>query len=490
MDRAIEIYRTAIEIDPENVSAHSNLGTALYGTHQFPGALESYRRALELKPDFAEAYSNLSVIYADQGKIDEAIEALKKAVELKPSFSVAHSNLICQMELANNAVEEVQNERRKWAARHANPISHTHKRAVTDRNPDRRIRVGYVSADFRRHSAMSVFTSLLCGYDREKFAVYAYSNNHYVDEVTQRFQKSVDDWRDVADMNDDSLDTLIRADKIDILVDLAGHTAGNRLLAFARKPAPIMLNWGAGTGMDAMDGVLADPVLLPKDERKYYAEKVHYIPQLFSVTNEDPYPDVGPLPALKNGHITFGAFNRISKVSRRVVQVWAHIMKSVPGSRFLLKTTELSDPATEKKYLDYFAEEGIGEDRVDTQGRTSWVEHVAQYNDCDIHLDTFPQTGGVTTLESLMMGCPVLTLAWPSMPGRATASMLTEIGLTDWIEDTEAGYIHSAVKKAKDIESLSDVRNGLRDRVNGSVLGNPDQFTKSVEKVYLELFNK
>ena len=286
---------------------------------------------------------------------------------------------------------------------------------------------------------------------------------------------------------------LIRQDEIDILVDLSGHSAGGRLLVFARKPAPIQITaWGyiGGTGMKAIDVFFADPVAVPPEEKQFYVEEVRYLPSMVGAFFPEPFPAVTSLPALAEKDITFGSFNRLVKTSEEAYRVWSQVLLAIPGSRMVLKTAELDDAGMRARVLEKLTRAGVAPERIMLLGRTSWRDHVAAFNQIDITLDPFPHGGGVTTLEGLMMGVPVITLRWPTLVGRLSASILTTLGLTDWIAETAEQYVEIAVQKAQDLTALADLRQRLRPIFTSSIIGDADAYVRAVEQEYRTLWRE
>lgn len=487
-------YRKAVEIDPGYVNALHNLGLVLQAQGRADEAEVIHRRTLSLKPDHAGAHCNLGTVQLGMGRLDDAATSYRQALQLKPDFVVAHSNLIFCMDMADTSNSaELQRERARWADVHAAPLWQDMVYS-NDCTLGRRLRIGYVSADFREHSASKVFGGMLTQYDRTQFEVYAYSNSKIKDDrYTELFRKNVTAWRSIAGLSDQMVASMILDDKIDILVDLSGHTAGNRLLVFARRPAPIQvtaLGYAAGTGMRAMDAFFTDRVMVPADEQHYYREHVRYLPCALGLFTMDEFPEVNALPALSNGSVTFGSFNRIGKASIDTYRTWARILQAVPNSRLLLKTGEFDDAAVRERIAGHFVADGVAAERIVMQGKTSWQEHMRSYHSVDIALDPFPHGGGVTALEGLVMGVPVITLRWPTLTGRISASVMTTLGLTDWIAQTHQQYIKLAINKAGDLQSLSALRATLRARMNASVLGNQTIFVGAVEQEYRRLWQE
>jgi predicted O-linked N-acetylglucosamine transferase (SPINDLY family) len=493
-DDAEVSYRRALQVNPDHAQALYNLGTVLQVLGQFNAAAASCRRALELKPDFAEAHACLGNALQILGQLDAAMSSYRRALELKPDYVDAHSNLIFALDMSDTAgLTARHGEREKWNEAHAEPLWREPVHA-NDRAPARRLRVGYVSADFKNHSAARAFGGMLTRYDRAQFDVFAYSNfKGKADRTTDLFRQSVTVWRDIIGLTDESVAELIREDQIDILVDLSGFTAGNRLLVFARKPAPVQISaWGyaSGTGMRAMDALFSDPVMVRPEERRYFAEEVRYLPSFMGAFFNDPFPGVNELPALSGGTLTFGSLNRLAKVSEQAYRAWAEVLLAVPGSRLLLKTGELDDASTRERVAGHFTRAGVAADRIIMLGKTSWHEHMRACNRIDLALDPFPQGGGVTALEGLMMGVPMVTLRWPTIVGRSSASALTVLGLTDWIAETREQYVELALQKAADLASLAELRRKLRGIFEASVIGDPAAYARAVEREYRQLWRE
>ena len=484
-------FRRALEIKPDYAAAYSNLGVTFNQQGRVIEAEASYRRALEIKPDYAAAHNNLGNTLHALGRSDEAEVSFRRALEIKPDYAGAHSNLIFVLDMTTGTgTSGLQEERRRWSAIHAAHISPVPSHANLP-NPERRLRIGYVSADFKNHSAAYVFGPMLMHFDPSRYEVYAYSNTIKEDSLTQLFQQSVSCWRKIVGVSDEVVAEMIRQDEIDILVDLSGHSAGNRLLVFARKPAPIQVTaWGyiGGTGMKAMDVFFADPVVVPPEEKQFYAEEVRYLPNVVGSLFPYPFPEVNPLPAMAGNGVTFGSLNRLVKISEEAYRVWSQVLLAIPGSRIVLKTGELDNVGMRARVSEHFIRAGVDPERITLLGRTSWRDHVAAFNQIDITLDPFPHGGGVTTLEGLMMGVPVVTLCWPTLVGRLSASILTTLGLTDWIAETPEQYVEIAIRKAQDLSALAELRQQMRRRLTDSIIGDAKAYTGAVEQEYRQLW--
>ena len=491
---AEEHLRSAITLSPENARLHNRLGTLLQERSRWIEAEACFRQALALNPADAEAHYKLGSLFEVQGRVVESEHHYRQSSILRPNDAITHSSLIGILDMTPAATTaSMQGERRGWADRFATWKTDALSFANPPR-PHRRLKIGYVSADFRDHSAAVVFGAMLLKFDSSQFDVFAYSNTLKADRVTELFKRHATRWREIAGMSDDDVARMIKADGIDILVDLSGHSGGNRLLVFARKPAPIQVTaWGyiTGTGMTAVDAIFADPVVIPEEEKQFYAEEVVYLPNVvctaFQLTQ---YPDVNPLPAASGSGVTFGSFNRLSKISELPLKAWARVLAAVPGSRMVIKAPGLENAHLRESIQRHFTDAGVDPVRITFMGRTRWREHMSAFHQVDLVLDAFPHSGGVTTLDALSMGVPVVTLKWPTLVGRLSASFLTAVGLTDWIAETEDEFVARAVEKANDVEQLKALRQTLRSRLADSVIGDTRAYVAAVEHEYRRLWQR
>jgi predicted O-linked N-acetylglucosamine transferase (SPINDLY family) len=363
------------------------------------------------------------------------------------------------------------------------------RRQLKERNldPDRRIVVGYVSSEFRSHSAALTLLPVLFHHDHSKFEIVAYSCVPAQDAVTEECRAAVDRWVDAWQLSDDKLADRIEADQVDILIDVSGHTADNRLRVFARKPAPVQVSGfghATGTGMPVMDYVLSDAVTIPQAVRHLFAEKIHDLPALITIA---PPPDIPPtpLPMLRNGYVTFGMFNRIEKISDAVLATWSKLLRSVPGSVIIIKSGALDDPLLRDRLTARCLDHGLGEDRVRYVGSTSRYEHLRLFGQVDIALDPFPQNGGISTWEPLQMGVPVVVKLGTGGPAaRAGASIVKAVGLDDWVAGDDEGYIAIAQHYATRPSELAQLRSNLPRKVANSEAGNCKVYTRRVEEAY------
>ena len=486
--------RQALAINPKYAEAHNSLSLVLRGLGRMEEAERCCADALALLPESPELHNNMGSALVDLGRFEEADRSYRQALALKPDFAAAHSNLIFAMDLAEgHDLKAQQAERRRWFEQHGH--KHAAEVLAHENTPDpkRVLRVGYVSADFRRHSAYYIFSPVLYAHDRSAFEVYCYSGVKREDDATARLRAAAQGWRSTVGMSDEALAEQIRADRIDILVDLAGHSAGNRLPAFARKPAPVQVTaWGHahGTGLDTIDYFLADPVFLAKKERALFAEKVLDLPCVICYEAPAYAPEVQPLPALAGKPFTFGCINRIEKISDRSLGLWGQIMAALPQAGLLFKDHKLGDARLRETFLRRLGAVGIGPERVRLAGGSPHAEHLKIYHEVDVGLDPFPHGGGVSTAEALWMGVPVVTLPGPTLPSRVSASVLTAIGLRDWIAKDDANYVRIAIEASRDLPRLAGLRQQLRAHMAASAVGDAKRYTAAVEQIYRSIWQR
>jgi predicted O-linked N-acetylglucosamine transferase (SPINDLY family) len=489
LEEAVAHYRQALALKPAYAGASYNLGNALREAGKLGEAADQYRQALALSPEFAEACNNLGNVLKDQGLFEEAVGCYRQALAVRPGFVAAHSNLILTMTYSTAySAGALAAELRYWNDLHARPLAPPIRSHKNDADGERRLRVGYVSADFRGH-ALSHFTRpLLAAHDRAGVEVFCYSNAPFVDETTAQFQRLADGWRNIATLTDEAVAECIRADGIDILVDLSGHTGDNRLLVFARKPAPVQAAYFGTvvtTGLTAIDYRFTDRYLSPPDSPEWSSETLIRLPACVACYQPPAWaPDVAPLPAFTNPHVTFGCFNNLAKVGPEVIALWSHILRALPTARLILKDRTLVDTTQRAKYVGLFRDCGVSPERLDLLPRTPVVDYLAAYGRVDIALDPFPFNGCTTTCEALWMGVPVVTLAGDASCGRFGVSLLSTVGLPRFIATKPEAYVKVAVDLAADLGELAALRAGLRPLMAASPLCDPKALAKAVEDAY------
>ncbi|MFQ6022740.1 MAG: tetratricopeptide repeat protein, partial [Acidiferrobacterales bacterium] len=426
---AVAAYQQALTLTPDDAEVHNNLGVALIGQGKSTEASTAFKQALALDPNHVQAHNNLGGTLVCQGKLAEAIACWKQALTLEPNYAEARSNLIqCMHYSPAFDADAIFAEARRFNAAHVQPLRaqiHPHD---NDRAPERRLRIGYVSASFRQHPVGFFFSGVAAAHDKEQFEVICYSDVRTPDAITKGFAFHADHWRDIVAVGNDALAAMIRADRIDILVDLAGHSAGNRLLAFARKPAPVQVTGGGHydtTGLDVIDYLLSDRFETPPGSDRYFSEELVLMPNGYVCYKPPDYaPPVTQSPVLNRGYITFGCFNNLAKITPQVIALWAEILRGLPEARMKLQTRELNDAATRERYRAQFESHGIHGDRLELAGHVPHQALLSNYSTIDIALDPFPYSGGLSTCEALWMGVPVITLKGHTFAGRHSTSHL------------------------------------------------------------------
>jgi protein O-GlcNAc transferase len=494
-DMALPMYEEALKRKPDAWEVYNNLGAALEKLRRIDDAIKAWEKTVELNPRCGEAWNNLGGSWKDKGLFDKAIHHYQKSLEANPTLAPAHSNMLLVMHyLHGDDPGKVFAEHRRFNELHAKPLASLIRPHSNDPNPDRKLRIGYVSADFCAHSVMDFFLSILAHRDREQHEIVCYSDVDFPDPITQQGQKLADQWRDIRAVNDIELADLVRNDKIDILVDLGGHSGKNRLLAFACKPAPVQvtyLGYPDTTGLDAMDYRITDDLADPPGQtEQWHSEKLVRLPRSFLCYHGyAQIPPVDSLPALKNNYITFGSFNNFAKVSPDVMELWSKVLAAVPNSRMMIKATGVGEETTKNYIREHFAKSGISADRLDLRGREpEFIRHLELYHQVDIALDTFPYHGTTTTCEAIRMGCPVVTLEGAAHVSRVGVSLLSNIGVGEWIARTPEQFVGIAANLAGDLEELKSVRAGLREKMTGSVVMDGKFFMRNLEKAFREMW--
>jgi protein O-GlcNAc transferase len=489
---AIAGYETALRLQPNNPEAYNNLAVLLNDIAQPDAAIECCRKGLEQEPASAALYDNLATALQNLGRLDEAIACSRKSVELRPETAEGHTNLLYRLNLhPDYDPPTIFAEHLAWARRHAEPLTALAEPHPNDRTPDRRLRIGYVSPYFRDHAVNFFSEPMIAAHDHRQFEIFCYSDVRIPDQVTSRLLPAADHWRDVFDQSDERLARTVRDDRIDILVDLTGHIAGNRLLTFARKPAPIQvtyLGYQNTTGMSAMDYRLTDERADPSGMTDaYYTERLVRLPRcFFCYRPPDEAPPIAPLPALEAGHVTFGSFNNFSKVGPRVIDAWLTILTRVPHSRLLVLAHR---GGYLQRHFDELAQaRGIDPARIELCDKRPRTEYLGLLQQADIGLDPFPFNGHTTTCDSIWMGLPVVMLQGQCYASRFGGSALAQVGLEDLIADSAEHYVDRAVALAGDLDRLARLRVELRPRMAESGLLDFAGFSRNLEQAYRQMW--
>ena len=492
VDAAIDCYRTALRLKPDSAEATNYLGVALGHKGALDESVECFRAALRINPDYADAYNNLGAALDNQGDAQGALASHRRALALKPDFFDAHSSILFMLHFQpDHDPDAVAKEYQNWNRRHAEPLQAAIQPHANERAPERRLRIGYVSDDFREHATNYFFEPVLAAHDSAQVEIFCYDTNVHPDAVTERLKSHAHHWRTIVGMSDEQTAEAIRRDAIDILVDLKGHTGHHRLLVFAQKPTPLQVTWLGypnTTGLATMDYWIADRHIADNAMTgQYHSEKLLRLPDFYMCFRPKPgAPEAGPPPALANGFVSFGSFNTPSKINAKVIAVWAEILKSVSGSRLLMAA--VPEGKAQANLRERFAAAGIGADRLILKPRLTHAEFLRLHREADIALDSFPCNGTTTTLHDLWMGLPVIALAGTFHASRVGVSILTNLGLPELIAQTPEDYVRIARDLAADTARLSALRAGLRERLRASPLMDATRFTRNLEAAYREIW--
>jgi len=486
-------YRKIVEQEPNALAFH-RLASICKRSHRLLEAIGNQRESVRMDPDNARFLSCLGVDLIEAGQTQEGLDVLWQAVEKEPQSPDIHSRFLFHLHyLPDLYPDMLLAEHRRWGRLHA-PANRAKRCHDNIPDPNRRLRIGYISADFRRHSAAYNFAAFLSKRDSEEVEVYGYGNVSRPDEMTDRLRLQFDHYRDIRGMEDREVARLVEQDGIDIFVEIGGHTRDNRLGVLAYKPAPVQVSYGGlnTSGLEQIDYRLTDSLLDPPEHDEFYVEESVYLPGgLFCYSPPDFAPPIAALPAQSNGFITFGSFNNSMKMNPYVISLWAQVLKASKNSRLLLKYPGGDDKGVSDCYLGEFVKSDIARDRVDICGWKSPLEHMELYNRIDIALDTYPFNGCITTLEGLWMGVPPISLTGKgSLLSRVALSILSRIGLESFAAHTPAAFVAKATAFGASVEALAKIRASMRTRMTASTLCNADRFARELEDVYRRIWRR
>jgi predicted O-linked N-acetylglucosamine transferase (SPINDLY family) len=496
-EEALQYLRQGVQLDPNSVDALFHFAGVLRSRGNYHEALPAYRRVLQLRPDYAAAFLSLSGALQDLGRIRESLDCCQNYLVLQPREIDVFSHRLFLLHMhPDYEPHKIFEQHQEWFHTHAQPFSEKIPAHANDRDPDRPLRVGYVSADFRLHSVTFFLENFLANHDPKAVRVYCYSNAPFTDAITERIKKSAHEWRDIGGMSDERIAEKIIEDQIDILVDLAGHTGDNRLLVFARKPAPIQvtyLGYPDTTGLSTMNYRLtdahADPVGMTES---LHSEELFRLPRTFACYRP---PEVAPepnpnLPASQNGYVTFASFSTLAKVNPPLVETWAEILGKVPNSRLMMVAKGLGDPSVCQTYRDIAHKHGIAADRLIFRDVLPLADYLKAHTEVDIALDTSPVNGHTITCHALWMGVPVITLAGIAHYQRLGASVLANLNLSELVAQSPQQYVQIAVDLAQNLPRLNDLHAGLRQRMRESPLMDAAAFARDVEAAYRQMWRR
>lgn len=494
-EKAIASYGKALCLNQEHVDTLVGLGVSYAQLDLWTQAQSCYERALRQDPRNAAALDNLGNVMRSQGRANLAIPYYRRALSVNPKNSRTYSNLLLSLHYpTEHDPATIFQEHLAWGALQTKGVILPAFQSI-NQEPHRKLRIGYVTPDLRSHSVAYFIEPLLAHHDRTQFEIICYLELGVADHMTERLELLAGSVKKTNGLSDGQMATMIRDDQVDILVDLAGHTSNNRLPVFACKPAPVQityLGYPNTTGLPTIDYRLTDAWADPPGMTEHlHTERLVRLENGFlCFMPPAESPDITPLPSTKQGYITFGSFNALPKITDDMLRAWSKILLRVPNSRLLIKNAQLTDPVLQERLRDQIVLHGVDGERIELLGRTSKEVHMASFGRVDIALDTFPYQGTTTTCDTLWMGIPVIALAGKSHVSRVGVSLLTRIGLSELITQTEDEYIDSAVHLAGNPERLKYLRNNLRNMFVDSGLNNGREFTRTVELVYRKLWQR
>ncbi len=489
--QAIDSYNIYLSKQPNEASVLASVAYCYFMRGELSTAKKHYLKALKIQkhPGYLDG---LGSVHCQQGNVEAALKAFKEVIQVDPLNKKYHSSLLlAQNYNTDTCPEMVLINHKKWAEKFEQKSSSIKYTGSTDK----KLNIGYISPDFREHSVAYFVKHLIKQHDRNNFNVYCYSNSLNSDATTEEIKNSSDHWKNIAKFNDSDIFKIIRNDKIDILVDLSGHTAGNRLGVFAMKPAPIQVSYigyPSTTGLQNIDYHITDCITDSDESNKYYSEELIRIDGCFlCYTPPSNTPDISVTPAVENNYITFGSFNNLAKINREIVELWSKVLHNVPQSKLIIKNPSLTDKETASYYYNLFDKQGISKDSISLIGHTETVyDHLVKYNLIDIALDTFPYNGTTTTCEALYMGVPVITLQGDAHISRVSSSLLLNSDLSDLIANSKDDYVSIAKNLTNDIDSLNSLRSGLRDKFSNSIVCDAARHTNHIENIYKDIWEK
>ena len=484
-EAALESCRRAVKLGPKSPAAHVNLGTCLMEMGRLSEAVSSFETVVKLDPHHRRAHVNISATLTRLGRVDQAIVHARKALKINPDWDELHSNLLFYLTHSQDIdAAALFAEHVRYADHFEAPLRASWPVHTNPRDPERGLRIGFVSADLYNHAVAHFITPILEHLALSpRLEIVIYANSFHDDHVSRHLHGMASIWRQVEKLTHAELAQLITSDAIDILIDLSGHTGFNRLPAFARKPAPLQLTWigyPGSTGLQAMDYFLVDRYYAPPgllDDQ--FTEKLLRLPASAVFLPSPEAPDVNPTPALDNGYVTFGSFNRASKLSREVIARWSTLLRALPDAKMVV--AGMPNDQTSDMFLAWFKREGIASNRLTFFAHTNSRDYLALHHLVDVCLDTSPYNGGTTTLHALWMGVPTLTIAGPTLPSRVGAAILQHVALTDFIAVDDQDFLLKGKQIAGGIAAIASLRAGLRDKLKNSAACQPALIATGLE---------
>jgi predicted O-linked N-acetylglucosamine transferase (SPINDLY family) len=484
-----------LKINSEDSNAYYSLANLYKKKVDYEKAIDNYKFAIKFNKNYFAAYNNLGALYQEIGKFDLAILNFKLVIKINPSFSGAYQNYLFCLNFSkyfdlNLYLRLAQEFKQSLPKIDLGKIKQFPKIKKTDK----KIRIGFVSGDYGNHPVSNYLLNTINHISDEKFKLIAYSNSNRIDEITLELKKIFNVWRKINHLNDTEVINLVKKDSVDILFDLSGHTAKNRLSIFVNKPAPVQVAWcgyNASTGLKEIDYIIGDPYVVPLSDQKYFTEKIFQLPNTFQCIsiNDDIKIDQSRYQDKKN--VTFGSFNNLSKINDNVIDIWSEILKRVENSKLFLKAKQLDNLKIVENIRKKFQKNGISAEKIITEGRSKTREEMLKkYNQIDIALDPFPYSGITTSFESIWMGVPLYVLNGNNFYSRTGMSINKNLGMDNWIANNEKDYHIKILKLTSDFNQLSQTRKCLIDKVNSSTLFDSSLFADNFNKILWKIWEK
>lgn len=491
LEEAVVHYQTALRLNPTFAEAYNNMGNALRYLARIAEAMETYQEALRITPDYPEVHNNMASLLMLQGRLPEAMNHYRQALRIKPDYAESHSNMLFYLNYDPEVdPDEVFAEHCRWGELHGR-VPSSSARHDNDPSPERRLRIGYVSPDFRQHALIRFFEPVLANHDPAQVEIICYANVIAPDSTTLRLRSLAHAWRSIWGRNDRQVAEQVRSDRIDILVDLAGHTANNRLTVFAHRPAPVQvtyLGYPNTTGLPVMDYKVTDAVLDPPGDPVRHTEELVRLPWICCFLPPENTPEITPLPALKTGRLTFGSLHNLAKLNAKVIDLWCRVLQGAPSTRLLIFRDGLVGDMREQ-LARQFTDRGIAADRLDLREGTIAPGYLGIYEEIDVALDVFPYSGSTTTREALWMGVPMLTLAGKCTAQRGSEGVLATLGLNDFVAATPEGFVSLGAKLPDDLPRLARLRSELRPLMQATICDGR-RHTRNLEQAYREMWRR
>jgi protein O-GlcNAc transferase len=494
IEGALEAFNKVISQQPDLPQPYNNLGNLLRELGLFTEAIVNFDKAIQLNSSYAEAFNNRGSSLQSLGRLSEAIDSYNQAIELTEFYPMAYSNLLTTL---NYSQDKELKKPIVIAQEFGLQVTRRVKKAYSDYErvgSDKKLKIGFVSGDLRSHPVGYFLEDILPIFENSKFDIVAYPTKPRFDDLSAKLKSCFSSWTPIYGMDDESAAKQIKKDNVQILIDLSGHTAGNRLPMFAYRPAPLQITWlgyFATTGVKEIDYLIGDPFMTPEEMESMFTEKIICLEQTRWCFSPPKHKiTIASTPALKSGFITFGCFNNLTKINDRVLSVWSKILRAIPNSRLLLKNSQFRDEHNIAKILKRLEDFGIRNEQTEVEGPDNREAYLKSYNRVDIALDPFPFTGGATSAEALWMGVPLITLLGSSMVSRQGVSILTNAGLEDWIASSEEEYIDKAILFSSDIKKLEALRKSLRQKLLSSPLFDANKFVSNFEKSLIRVWQE